>query len=277
MNQSTPPFLSNGNPVATDNNNHSDGKASAGLTRTENRYEQPQVTRFHPTTCSDQERKLIITRNGEIVREVKIGSRDITIGRMNTNDIQLNDLALSGNHARISSIPDYIFIEDLGSTNGTTVNGNHIKKVALEHGDIIQLGHYQITYLCEGGAKYEPTMFVKAEQDETQIIYVDSEYPGNPVDRYQLGGLKVLDTPDDKPVMELRKAYNTIGFQDKRMALITRGTSHYTITVITGPQSRRAEDIPLLNGAPVDTEQHALTPGDIITISGFKLQFYFLN
>lgn len=277
MNQSTPPIPSNGTAAATESNHHSDVNTSAGTGRAENRHEQSQLKYTSPTLLAEQERKLIIARDGEITCEYTIGLQDISIGRKQTNHIQLNDLAMSGNHARISTISDYTFIEDLGSTNGTMVNGNHIKKVALEHGDNIQIGHYQMTYLCEGSAIYEPTMFVKAEQDETQIIYVDAEAPDTPQDRLPLAGLKVLDTSDNKPVIELRKTYNNIGFQNKPMALITRGEKNYTITLIPGPQNRRGNDIPLINGQALDNQQRILAARDIINIAGFELQFYFLS
>ena len=177
----------------------------------------------------------------------------------------------------ITCIPDYVFIEDLGSTNGTLVNGNHIKKVALEHGDIIQIGHHQFTYLCQTDAKYEPTMFVKAEFDETQMIIPEWEKNQNIVKGQPLGGLRTVNGPNSKSVMELRKAYNAIGFQGKRMALITRGTKGYTIAAVVSTRSRRAMDIPLVNGNPLSTEQQLLKEGDIINIAGFEVEFYLIR
>jgi pSer/pThr/pTyr-binding forkhead associated (FHA) protein len=235
-----------------------------------------RVTQIPGATASEAERKLILTLEGKIIREYPIKGRNLSIGRKHGNDIQLNDLTLSGRHALISIIPDYVFIEDLGSTNGTMVNGNHIKKVALEHGDIIQVGHHQLTYLCETEHKYEPTMFIKAEFDETQFIYADDANE-NTVKGLPLGGLRTVEDTVAKPVMELRKTYNTIGFHGKRMALITRGTKGYSITSVISTRSRRATDIPLLNGAPLSTDQNPLKEGDIINIAGFKVQFYYLS
>lgn len=228
------------------------------------------------TTESKNKRRLILTLEGKIIREIPIAGHNIGIGRKHDNEIQLNDLTLSGRHAQISSVPDYVFIEDLGSTNGTLVNGNHVKKVALEHGDIIQVGHHQLTYMHESENSYEPTMFVKAEFDETQFIFSD-DIAANTVKGLPLGGFRTLGTPLAKSVMELRKTYNTIGFQGKRVALITRGTSGYFITSVAGTRSRRASDIPLLNNAPISTELTLLKENDVITIAGFEVQFYFLN
>lgn len=242
----------------------------------ENPLTDTKLARVPTEARATSERKLILTLEGEIIREYHIAGRSMSIGRKHGNDIQLNDLTLSSRHALITSIPDYVFIEDLGSTNGTMVNGNHIKKVALEHGDIIQIGHHQLTYLCEAEIKYEPTMFVKAEFDETQLIYADIS-SDNIIKGLALGGLRTLNGNVPKLVMELRKTYNTIGFQGKRMALITRGTKGYSIAAVTNTRSRRATDIPLLNNTPLSVEQHMLQEGDIISIASFEVQFYFLS
>ncbi len=239
--------------------------------------EHEQLTQQTPAaSIVEPERKLILTLEGKILREFSIGDQNLSIGRKHGNDIQLNDLTLSGRHALVSSIPDYVFIEDLGSTNGTLVNGNHVKKIALEHGDIIQVGHHQLTYMCEPETRYEPTMFVKAELDDTQFIY-DGEINQALVTGLALGGLRTVDGHIPKPVMELRKTYNTIGFQGKRMALITRGSEGYSITSVIGTRSRRASDIPRINGEELGTEQFLLSEGDIINIAGFEIQFYYLS
>ncbi len=218
----------------------------------------------------------MLTLEGKILREYFVGNHNLSIGRKHGNDIQLNDLALSGRHALISSIPNYVFIEDLGSTNGTLVNGNHVKKVALEHGDIIQMGRHQLTYLCEAKPHYEPTMFVKAELEKTQFIYGDEVNQAR-VTGLALGGLRTVDGLTLKPVMELRKTYNTLGFQGKRMALITRGSEGYSITSVIGTRSRRANDVPRINGKKLGTEQLLLNEGDVINLAGFNIQFYYLS
>jgi len=239
--------------------------------------EHEQATYTSSASIADAEHKLILTLEGKILREFTIGNRNLSIGRKYGNDIQLNDLTLSGRHALISRIPDYVFVEDLDSTNGTLVNGNHVKKSALEHGDIIQVGHHQLTYMCEPETCYEPTMFVKAELDETQFIYSDETNQAQ-ITGLALGGLRTTgEELASKPVMELRKTYNTIGFQGQRIALITRGSEGYSITSVIGRRSRRASDIPHINGKELGTEQLLLNEGDVINIAGFEVQFYYLN
>jgi pSer/pThr/pTyr-binding forkhead associated (FHA) protein len=257
-------------------------KSPAALRHSENGHHSPvatehgEITHLSGIAPKESPRRLILTLEGKVLREIPLTGSNISIGRRHGNDLQLNDLTLSGHHAQISCVPDYVFIEDLGSTNGTLVNGNHVKKVSLEQGDIIQIGHHQLTYIEEADKPYEPTMFIKAEYDETQFIYTDKENP--PVLKgLALAGLRTISHKQTKLIMELRKTYNTIGFQGKRIALLTRGSEGYYITSVCSSKSRRAADIPQLNGQPISTELTLLSDKDIITIAGFNVQFYFLE
>ncbi|WP_455217299.1 FHA domain-containing protein [Kaarinaea lacus] len=223
--------------------------------------------------------KLILTLDGEVINEYEIGSHPVSIGRKHGNDIQLNDLTISGRHALVTLTPDNnVTVEDLGSTNGTLVNGDHITKATLDHGDIIQVGHHQFTFLCHGEAKYEPTMFIKAELDETQMVLPEWESHIDAIKGQPLAGLRTLNGPLAKTVMELRKPFSTIGFQGKKMAMISRGLDGYTITEINSPnKNRRGTDHPILNGASIGPSSIDLKPGDVINIAGFEVEFYMIH
>ena len=222
--------------------------------------------------------KLILTLDGEIINEYALDTKHLSVGRKHSNDIQLNDLTVSGRHAMISSsLPDQVFVEDLGSTNGTLVNGNHIKKSTLNHGDIIQMGHHQFTFLSEGEAKYEPTMFIKAEMDETQMVLPDWESRAEIIKGQPLAGLRTLNGPLARNVMELRKPFSTVGFQGHKLALISRGLSSYSISPARSSNHRRDTDSPLLNGEPLSPVPVDLKPNDIINIAGFEVEFYYIH
>ncbi|HEC18679.1 MAG TPA: FHA domain-containing protein [Gammaproteobacteria bacterium] len=222
--------------------------------------------------------KLILTLDGEIINEYPLDKDTISIGRKHDNDIQLNDLTVSGRHAMIiNTQPEQVFVEDLGSTNGTLVNGNHVKKIALKHGDVVQMGHHQFTFLNEGGAQYEPTMFIKAEMDETQMVLPEWESRAESIKGQPLGGLRTLNGPLARTVMELRKPFSTIGFQGHKMALISRGLDSYTISPVATSKHRRSSDHALLNGEPLPTAPTTLKPKDVINIAGFEVEFYFIH
>ncbi len=77
--------------------------------------------------------------------------------------------------------------------------------------------------------------------------------------------------------MELRKPFSTIGFQGHKMALISRGLDSYTISPVAAAKSRRSSDHTLLNGEKLGPAAVALKPNDIINISGFEVEFYFIH
>ncbi|MCU0805281.1 MAG: FHA domain-containing protein [Burkholderiales bacterium] len=93
--------------------------------------------------------KLILSMDGLVLKEIPVSKERMTIGRKPHNDIQIDNLAVSGEHAVIVTILNDSFLEDLGSTNGTLVNGQPIKKHFLQHNDIVELGKYKLKYVNE--------------------------------------------------------------------------------------------------------------------------------
>ena len=115
--------------------------------------------------------KLILSLEGSVIREVPLNKDRVTIGRKATNDIQIENLAVSGEHACIVTILNDSFLEDLGSTNGTLVNGNPVKKHILQNNDIIEVGKYKMKYVVEAASAaasaapaedFERTMVMRA-------------------------------------------------------------------------------------------------------------------
>jgi hypothetical protein len=103
-----------------------------------------------------------------VIREIPLDKERITIGRRPQNDIQIENLAVSGEHACIVTILNDSFLEDLGSTNGTLVNGNAVKKHFLQNNDVIELGKYKLKFIQEVGAQpaaaaadFEKTMVLR--------------------------------------------------------------------------------------------------------------------
>src|SRR5262245_27225451 len=96
--------------------------------------------------------KLILSMDGLVLKEINLTKERTTIGRKPHNDIQIDNLAVSGEHAVIVTILNDSFLEDLGSTNGTVVNGNAIKKHFLQNNDVIELGKYKLKFIGEAAA-----------------------------------------------------------------------------------------------------------------------------
>src|SRR3970040_65977 len=97
--------------------------------------------------------KLILSMDGLVLKEIPLSKERTTIGRKAHNDIQIDNLAVSGEHAVIVTILNDSFMEDLGSTNGTLVNGNPVKKHFLQNNDVIELGKYKLKFIQEAGAQ----------------------------------------------------------------------------------------------------------------------------
>ena len=93
--------------------------------------------------------KLILSMDGLVLKEVELTKERTTIGRRPHNDIVIDNLAVSGEHAVLITILNDSFIEDLGSTNGTTVNGQPIKKHFLQANDTVELGKYKLKFVVD--------------------------------------------------------------------------------------------------------------------------------
>src|SRR5574340_1047906 len=118
--------------------------------------------------------KLIISLDGQLINEIEIDKERITIGRKSRNDIPIDNLAVSGEHAAVITQDGQSFVEDLGSTNGTQVNNVAVQKHSLHHGDEIEIGKYRLKYvnLQEVGARKPAPEFEK-----TMILRRDSVAP----------------------------------------------------------------------------------------------------
>ena len=109
--------------------------------------------------------KLILSVDGQVLKEFTLSKERTLIGRKPHNDIQIDNLAVSGEHAAIITILNDSFIEDLGSTNGTMVNGKPIKKHFLQNNDVVELGKHKLKYFNDA-----PTAATAADFEKTMII-----------------------------------------------------------------------------------------------------------
>jgi hypothetical protein len=109
--------------------------------------------------------RLILSLDGQTLAEYNMTKERYTVGRLPDNDIRIDNAAVSGHHSLIINILNDSFLEDLNSTNGTYVNGKLIKKHALQHGDVITVGHHQLRYV-DDQAQQQP----EDEFEKTMVI-----------------------------------------------------------------------------------------------------------
>lgn len=114
--------------------------------------------------------KLILSLENSVIREVPLDKERIMIGRKASNEIQIENLAVSGEHACIVTILNDSFLEDLGSTNGTLVNGNPIKKHILQNNDVIEIGKYKLKYIAGAPAAAAAGQSAPEDFEKTMIL-----------------------------------------------------------------------------------------------------------
>jgi hypothetical protein len=241
--------------------------------------------------------KLIFSLDGAFLGEYALDKDRMSIGRRPTNDIHIDNLAVSGEHATIVTIGNDSFLEDLGSTNGTLVNGKAIKKHVLQHGDLIEFGKYQLKYVNEAAANrpavpqedFEKTMIIRpsamkaaAPADEAQkmqsTVAQPAVTPSQPAaapavspaatSSEPVGRIQVLSGPSTGKELVLNKALTTLGKPGVQVAVITKRPQGYFITHVEGQQH------PVVNGQSVGAQAHGLNDHDVIELAGVKMEFY---
>ncbi len=124
--------------------------------------------------------RLILSLDSQVLAEYNMSKERYTIGRLPDNDVRIDNPAVSGHHSLIINILNDSFLEDLNSTNGTYVNGKLVKKHALQHGDVITIGHHQLRFAddesnAQEQDEFEKTMVIPAgQQDAGQLARAEA-------------------------------------------------------------------------------------------------------
>jgi len=203
--------------------------------------------------------KMIISIDGVVVKEVQLTKDRTTLGRRPYNDVVIDNLAVSGEHAVLQMSGADVHIEDLNSTNGTYVNGKAAKKQLLHHNDTIEVGKHKIKFIHEQGG---------AGLDKTQVLH----RPVMSADAPPLGGaaIKVLNGGAAGREVTLVKVVTTFGKPGVAVASITRRPHGYVVTLMEGVKP------PTVNGQPLGAEPQMLHHGDILELAGTQMQFVML-
>lgn len=216
--------------------------------------------------------RLILSMDGLVLKEMVLEKERTTIGRKPHNDIQIDNLAISGDHAAIVTILNDAFLEDMNSTNGTYVNGQPVKKHVLQNNDVIELGKYRLKYIADSGAA------AAADQDVSfaQAIETNSGRQATPAPDVApppqqsgaVGMIQILSGTHAGRTQELSKSLTTLGKPGTQVAVITRRPHGYFITHVEGTV------FPVVNGRALDAQAHRLNDNDIIEIAGVKMEFF---
>jgi hypothetical protein len=248
--------------------------------------------------------KLILSLDGTVIREVTLDGDKLTIGRKPHNNLQIDNLAVSGEHATVITIGNDSILEDLQSTNGTMVNGQAIQKHFLQDGDLIEIGKYKLKYVREGAAKapvqedFERTMVIRpgaikptppahtpVDAGATLPSFRLSDTEHGPATEQapmpsptsapaaasepRAAAIQVLNGGNAGKSLDLTKNLTSLGKPGVQVAIITRRPTGYFVTHVEGPTH------PLVNGVQIGVQAHALNDHDVIELAGIKMEFFY--
>ena len=234
------------------------------------------------------------------MKEYPLNKERTTIGRKPHNDIVIDNLAVSSEHAAIVTILNDSFLEDLDSTNGLAVNGTPTKKHFLQNNDVIEIGKYKLKYLNDqptqtSAADFEKTMVLRAP---VKVAHVEASSK-SPLDvtatrkteaaissqfnatssgvaaEAAAGGtpppalVQILNGPNSGKELELVKNLTTLGKPGVQVAVLARRPHGYFITHVEGGS------FPTVNGSSIGEQPHQLKDHDLIELAGVKMEFYF--
>ena len=221
--------------------------------------------------------KMIVSIDGVVIKEVQLTKDRTTLGRRPYNDIVIDNLAVSGEHAVLQMVGADVFIEDLNSTNGTYINGKAVKKQLLTHNDTVEIGKYKIKYLVEEGNDYEKTMIMKPGSQTpassstgyapTSTGSFGNSGFGGVASSVVPASIRVLNGAAAGREVNLTKVVTTVGKPGVQVASITKRPGGYVFAHVEGAAR------PTVNGHPLTGETVQLKNGDVIELAGTQMQF----
>jgi hypothetical protein len=245
--------------------------------------------------------RLVLHLDGQVLAEYNMSKERYTIGRLPDNDIRIDNAAVSGHHALVINILNDSFLEDLNSTNGTYVNGKIIKKHALQHGDVITVGHHALRFVDsetdEPADEFEKTMVISPRDSASLIAGAQKAADaaaaatgaGDGGSRHAAAGqapaagptfangvlprarLQVLSGQFAGRELELVKTLTTLGRPGVQVAAITRRSDGFYIIHV---ESGRDKDYPLVNGDAIGPQARRLHDNDVLQLAGVKMGFF---
>lgn len=257
--------------------------------------------------------KLILSMDGVVLKEYPLSKERMTIGRKAHNDIVIDNLAVSGEHAAIITIQHDSFLEDLDSTNGLEVNGVATKKHFLQNNDLVEIGKYKLKYVNDQAGQVNPADFEK-----TMVLRapVKQAAPGAEKGDATAGFMKIQVAPNAKPATEAIEKTGRFDAHQPNNPVATpvvppvvSAPRAAVVQILTGPNAGKELELvknlttlgkpgvqvavltrrphgyfithvegashPMVNGMSLGDQPHQLNDHDVIELAGVKMEFYF--
>lgn len=216
--------------------------------------------------------KIIISCEGQPIREVELGTDRMTIGRHPHNDIVLDHPTVSSRHASITLLGDHALLEDTGSTNGTFVNGKKVDRCKLADRGHAILAACHLDFVA-GVTASTATVPVAAQPAEAAPPAAPAAAPAAPPgngttpSEAPAASIEVRSGVNAGRKLNLGKPLTTLGSPGVLVVVIARQGAGYTLTHVEGGT------LPIVNGVRVGKQPHALANGDLIDLAGTTMSF----
>jgi predicted component of type VI protein secretion system len=233
--------------------------------------------------------RLILSLDGQILAEYNMSKERYTVGRLQDNDIRIENPTVSGHHSLVINILNDSFLEDLNSTNGTYVNGRLIKKHALQNGDVVTVGRHQLRFvdgISDEEDEFASTMVIERQTGGVEALAkaaaMSAELNANGAGAAQPGRAEPSTTPLSVAKVQvlngsfagreisLSKALTTLGRPGIQVVAITRRADGYHVVQVENTSANQ----PKLNGQVLGPQARKLTDNDVIEIIGIKMGFF---
>jgi pSer/pThr/pTyr-binding forkhead associated (FHA) protein len=213
--------------------------------------------------------KLFLSLDGNPVKEFRLTRSRTTIGRRPNNDIQIDNLAVSGLHAVVEVLGQIYFVEDMQSTNGTLLNGEKITRHPLKSGDELTIGKYTIAFWREPAVaarqdEFEKTMVMQAPAGVAAHKVADSA-----AEPARQAVIRVLTGNNAGREMLLSKNVTSLGKAGLQIVAFSRRGHDFYITHVEG------EQLPLVNSREISEKPQHLMEEDLIEVMGIRMAFFF--
>lgn len=214
--------------------------------------------------------KIIVSLDDNLIKVVPLNKDRMTLGRRPYNDIVVDNLAVSGEHAALQVIGRDYFIEDLNSTNGTYINEQKIKRQILKNGDTIEIGKYSIKYVLDGANTQLPASTTSTDStDAEEELLSEEKKPLFEQTKFAEAyvAIKILSGASTGKELPLVKVVTTIGKPGEAVIAITKRPKSYMVAHVEGATR------PSLNGVSFGIDAVPLKNGDLFELAGTAMQF----
>lgn len=225
--------------------------------------------------------KLIVMVDDSVLGYYFLDKERFVIGRQPHNELQIDEPGVSKEHATIVTIGNDQILEDLGSTNGTAVNGVRVSRHILQNGDVVQIHNYQLKYINQKAVPdrdFDKTMILQALNKSSPAMAshppplpekIATPDARPPVFEIPAASVKSIKGHNAGKIVALDQVLKTFGAPPSELAVIMSRPHGYYISHVVG------KTYPRINGVSIGTAQRELNENDVIEVGGEELQFFY--